>query len=165
MAINEKTVVSTELVPAFRSRGCYAYKIPDPPSNNFGKHARFTPKRPYDFFAVISGKFMAGEAKLIKKMGAFGWGHLKDHQQKGLQDAIDQGQGEAYVFLIVRQLADKALGLERINRLYIFEYSFLREEYERLGRNYKKAEIEQMPFFAGFKKDYHIDDFLMEMRK
>lgn len=164
MAINEKTIVSTELVPAFKKRGAYAYKIPDPPSAFGGKHTRFTKKRPYDFFAVIDGRFIAGEAKLSKKMEAFGWGHLKPHQQEGLEEVINDGKGEAYVFFIVRQTTDKDLGIQHVNRLYIFEYKFLKDSYERTGRNFKKAEIESMPYYVGTKKDYYISDFIQEIR-
>ena len=115
--LREKDIVSSELVPAFNKRGCYAYKIPDPPSAFGGSHTRFTKKRPYDFVACIGGKYMAGEAKLIKKMGAFGWGHLKEHQQEGLQSVIDNGDGKSYVFLIIRQKADSANGIKMINKL------------------------------------------------
>lgn len=161
--LREKDIVSSELVPSFKKRGCYAYKIPDPPSQFGGAHARFTKKRPYDFFVCKDGKFMAGEAKLIKKMGAFGWGHLKEHQQEGLQEVIDSGKGQAYAFLLVRVKRDAEAGEKGINRLYIFEYQFLKEEYERLGRNFKKVEIEQMPFYVGTKRDYLIDEFIKEI--
>lgn len=164
MALTEKTLVTSELVPSFKRRGAYAYKIPDPPSTFGGKHARFTAKRPYDFFAVVDGKFLAGEAKLIKKMGAFGWDHLQDHQKAGLESVIADGKGQAYAFLMVRQKADAQNDIKQINRLYIFEYTFLKEEYDRLGRNFRKAEIEQMPFYVGYKKDYLIDDFINEIR-
>lgn len=158
--LREKDIVSSELVPAFNKRGCYAYKIPDPPST-FGNasHVRFTKKRPYDFVAAPHGLFMAGEAKLIKKVAAFGWGHLKEHQQEALDDVLLKGN-LAYVFLLVREKADKEKDIKMLNRLYIFEYGFLKDEYERLGRNFKKKELEEMPFYVGFKRDYMIDDFL-----
>lgn len=163
MAINEKTVVTSELVPSFKKRGCYAYKIPDPPSTFGGEHARFTMKRPYDFFFVRKGKFYAGEAKLSKKLESFGWNTLKEHQKEGLEEVIEDGNGEAWVFFIVRQLANREKGIPRMNRLYIFEYQYLKEKYQELGRNFKKVELAEMPFYVGFKREYQIDEFLEEL--
>lgn len=163
--LTEKAVVSSELVPAFRKRGCYAYKIPDPPSQFGGAHTRFTKKRPYDFFWALEGKFYAAEAKLSKKLEAFGWGTLKPHQQEGLEEVMEHGKAEAYVFLIVRQAANKEEGIERLNRLYIFEYQYLKEQFELLGRNFRKVEIEEMPYYVGSCKDYHIDGFINELKE
>ena len=60
----------------------------------------------------------------------------------------------------IQKLENIEHDLKIITEAVMVFHTFLKDEYERLGRNFKKKELEEMPFYVGFKRDYMIDDFL-----
>jgi len=54
----------------------FAYKIPDPPK----VATKISTERPFDGFSVNNKNVIFYETKLVKGMGAFNFGLIKDHQ-------------------------------------------------------------------------------------
>jgi len=77
---------------------CHIYKIPDMPKS---AAARFLPLKPYDFYAILDGKFYAMELKLKTKLGGFPFKDVSEWQLNNLQEAKANG-GKAYIIINYR---------------------------------------------------------------
>ena len=80
--------------------GDHIIKIPDVGSRG-GAGARFVPEKPYDFYAVHEGQFIAMEAKLMTKLGGFPFNALREGQEANLREAADAG-GEGWIVINYR---------------------------------------------------------------
>lgn len=81
--------------------GGHVVKIPDMPKSS---ESRFIPRKPYDCYAIVHGKFFAMELKLMTKIQAFPFNKVPENQVNYLKEVKDNG-GNA--FLVINYRADK----------------------------------------------------------
>jgi len=142
----------TELKKSFIHYGAFFHKIADSLHHPAMK-SRFDLPKPFDAIAAFAGTPIAIEAKVLRKYEAFGVRHLRPCQVEGLDWFAENGS--SYVFLNIRHAGNKAEGIKRINRLYMFEWGdFKRREV------IKKNEFDQFLYID--KKDgiFPIVDWL-----
>ena len=98
-------------------------KIPDVG----GTDARFIPKKPYDCYAVLDGRFIAMELKLKTKIGGFPFNAVSDWQFDNLCEVKWSG-GLAYVVvnyrasaIPVKTMKNNGLKENHLNEVYVIE--------------------------------------------
>lgn len=121
-------VFNTEIKNSLLALGHWAHKIGDQP---IGKQEdggqshdgfRFNIKKPFDIIAVICGRGVAIEGKMIRRFQAFGQRDIRDIQKENLDKMLAAG-GRAFVFLNVRGV----IAGRRENRCIIFDWAEFRE--------------------------------------
>lgn len=107
-------------------------KIPD---SIRGADSRFSPAKPYDFFAVRDGDFFAMELKLMTKIGGLPFNSVTEGQLLNLEEAVEAG-GTSWIVvnyrvneISIKQRKNAGLepGTTRLNRVYIFDVGLFRE--------------------------------------
>ena len=96
--MNERTLLSEMMWSLRQEKNSFVYKIPDMPLGP-GSNLRFNIKKPFDLFYVKNGLFNAIEAKYITNK-AFPFAALKEHQERGLQNALNAG-ANSYVLIFI----------------------------------------------------------------
>ena len=153
-----ESVFITEVKRSIFAYGGWAYKLSDMPQSMI-RGARFNPEKPFDLACCINGKFVGVECKQLKKYEAFGLRHIRETQIRGLDGILD-GLGRAFVFVNIRQQADKKKGTSRLNRLIIFDWDVWRNRW-KIGTS-KKEEMLKMPFITGAKGYFPIDKWVLQ---
>jgi len=151
MSKRESTFL-THLRDSFHYHGAFFYKIPDMP-HFAGMQTRFDSKKPFDVISAFRHHPIAIEAKVLRKYEAFGIRHLRDCQVDGLEDFLENGL--SFVFLKIGQAPNKLEGIERLNRLLIFDWPWFRDK-----GVLKKDELEKWPFIDYHLGRYEIRDWL-----
>ena len=155
MAKKESTFL-TELGHSFREQypSCWFYKIPDAPSA-----ARFMAKRPFDAFLTLGNIPIAIEAKALNKLSAINYNLLEEHQKEALEEFESYPGRHSFVFVNIRQRANVFEGIKQVNRLYIFNYLFLKEKGSIL-----KKELDQYPYVSGKNKRFNLTSFVHKFK-
>lgn len=78
--------------------GGHIVKIPDMPRSS---ESRFIPRKPYDCYALFSGKFFAMELKLMTKIQAFPFNKVSESQISHLNEVTKCG-GRGYIVINYR---------------------------------------------------------------
>ena len=99
---------NTEIVNSIKSKGYFAYKIPDTPASMI-MGLRYSPEKPCDTIACINGAFIAIESKQIKTIEGIALRHFRDTQVESL-DTVVKNKGIAFALINVRVPKDKELG-------------------------------------------------------
>jgi len=109
--------VNTEIVNSIKRMGYWAYKIPDPSANSFGKVQATV--RPFDIIASINGKSVAIETKIITTpYKKFSIDMLEPHQITNLSEH----DGYGFVFLNLRRYVRMGPLKESTNTLFIWDW-------------------------------------------
>ena len=146
-----ESVFNTEVIHSLRAQGAWAHKLTDTPAS-LARAMRFVPEKPCDIIAFIGGRGVGIEGKQQKKYEAFGIRHLRDAQVRELDAMVEEGKGEAFIFLNIR------IASPRTNRLVIFNWKLWREKLKS-GVSLKKKEIESLPFLTGKSGIFDLSDF------
>ena len=106
-------------------------KIPD---SLRGADARFSAVKPYDFYAVLGGLFIAMELKLMTKLGGLPFASVTEGQMLNLEEAFDAGgDGWIVVNYRVNEISAKQaknadlLAYRSINQVFILNVGLFRE--------------------------------------
>jgi penicillin-binding protein-related factor A (putative recombinase) len=141
-----ETDINPKIIASLREVGFHANKIPD----NMGMAARFSPKKPYDSFALTDTHMLAIEAKLIKPDGktnfkSFAFNHFENQQLPELYDVNRRSCGVGVVALCVW----KSRAIHRLYLLNVIEILLMIREGKTsiLGK-----EIEQLDCYFECKK-------------
>jgi len=74
-------------------------KVPDMPRVG---DSRFVPRKPYDCYAVVDGRFMAFELKWMKSLTGFAFDNVTTYQIDSLMEVYQNGGG-AYIVINYRK--------------------------------------------------------------
>ena len=154
----KEAIFITEVKRSIFKYGGWAYKLADMPQSML-QGARFNPEKPCDLVASINGKFVGIECKQLRKYEAFGLRHIRETQVRGLNGIIHNGLGRSFIFLNIRQKADKERGIKRLNHLIIFDWDKWRHLWE--GRTTKKHELLTVTPIPGKNGMFPLHDWVM----
>jgi len=152
----KESVFNSEIVGSLRDFGFWAYKIPDFPQSMI-RGSRFNPEKPFDIVGMISEIGVAIEGKQMRKFEAFGIRHMRPSQIAEFDFMVDNSAARAFIFLNIRQKADKVAGSQYENRLIILEWSEIRDRLKK--ESIKKKEIEGLPFIQGKNSRFNLGWF------
>lgn len=153
-------VFNTEIKNSLLALGHWAHKIGDQP---IGKQEdggqshdgfRFNIKKPFDIIAIVHGRGVAIEGKMVRHFQAFGQRDIRDIQKENLDKALAAG-GRAFVFLNIRGV----IAGRRENRCIIFDW----EEFRNI-QTIPKRELEQCPFIPGHSGLFDLSLFCENIR-